>query len=77
MKLLPAQIKAARGFLSMSQAELAEAAGITPLTIVTLENSQKEPTEETWERVRTALEARGIEFTNGDTPGVRLKPKKK
>jgi hypothetical protein len=25
--------------------------------------------------IRTALEAAGVEFTNGDAPGVRLRPR--
>jgi transcriptional regulator with XRE-family HTH domain len=78
MKILPGQVKAARGFLSITQAELAERAGLSALTIVTFENEQSTPTEDTLLRIQTALEAEGIEFTNGSTPGVRLlRPPKK
>ena len=57
--------------MGISQAQLAQAAGIAPLTVLTVENEQKEPTDDTLMRIQTVLEEFGIEFTNGDTPGVR------
>ena len=76
MKLLPVHVIAARGLLGMTQADLAKAAGLAPLTIVTFENDQKTPKEDTYVRIQTALEQRGIEFMNGGSPGVRYHPAK-
>ena len=58
--------------LDWTQAQLAEKAGLSVLTIGTVENEQKQPTDDTLDRIRHALEAAGIEFLNGGIPGVRL-----
>lgn len=72
MKLQPEHVEGARGMLKMSRAELAEAAGVTEQTIWLFENNKTTPKEETLFRLQTALEQRGIIFTNGDRPGVTL-----
>ena len=66
------QITAARDLLGMKQVELAAAAGVTEATVVNLEKGHHTPRESTLDLIREALERRGIEFTNGDNPGVRL-----
>lgn len=72
-KLTGKQIVAARGLLDLKQADLAEAADVAKLTIIKLENGQVRPHLRTMEKIRAVLESRGIEFTNGDGIGVRLK----
>ena len=59
--------------LGISQAELAEAADVSWMTIQNLELGKSRPYPKTLERIAKALEARGIEFTNGDGIGVRLR----
>lgn len=61
--------------LGWSQEQLALAADVTPQTINNWENGQHIPRQSTINRVREAIEARGVEFTNGGAPGVRFKPK--
>ncbi|MGK9171553.1 helix-turn-helix transcriptional regulator [Inquilinus limosus] len=69
-------MRAARGFLGLSQAELARAAGVSVPTIKRSESDSDQALKVSGEmraRIRAALEQAGIEFTNGDVPGVRLK----
>jgi len=73
MKLLPEHCKGARGMLSISQGELAKAAGVALATIHLFEKGDSVPTEDTLLRIQTALESRGIEFLNSGNPGVRLR----
>jgi transcriptional regulator with XRE-family HTH domain len=64
-----AQLRAARAFLKLDQATLAAASGVARATISALESSAAESHESTRMTLQTALEARGIVFTNGDKPG--------
>jgi transcriptional regulator with XRE-family HTH domain len=64
-----AQITSARVFLKLKQVELGKAAGVDPATISTFETGNRPAYESTREKLQTALEARGIVFTNGDKPG--------
>ena len=75
MPFLPAQCRAARALLSWSQAELAEKASVSKQTLVDFERGARQPYPRTLADIRSALEAAGVEFTNGDAPGVRLKKK--
>jgi transcriptional regulator with XRE-family HTH domain len=70
-----AQIRAARGLLGWSQAELAAEAGLSRPTIERAET--KTVSEATIDAIRRALETAGVEFTNGDRPGVRLRKRKR
>jgi len=72
-KITGKQIIAARGLLGITQSELAEAADVTKQTILKIEGEQVRPYLSTMDKVRAVLEARGIEFTNGDGIGVRLR----
>ena len=69
------QIKAARALLEWSQERLAEASGVSIPTIKRLEAQAGDlgGRAETVAKIVTALEAAGVEFTNGDQPGVRLR----
>jgi len=67
------QLRAARAFLGLDQAALAKAVGVSINTIKTMEGCGDEPVggfASTRDRVREALKAMGIEFVNGDAPGV-------
>jgi hypothetical protein len=67
------QLRAARALLGLDQAAFAKAVGAGTNTIKTMEGRGDEPVggfASTRNRVREALEAMGIRFTNGDEPGV-------
>jgi hypothetical protein len=50
----------------------APGAGITANTVTRIENGS-DAKQSTIEAIRRALESAGVEFTNGDAPGVRLR----
>ena len=67
-----AQCRMARAALQLGVRDLAEAAQVSPTTVSKLERG--EPLyPRTVDAIRTALEVAGVEFTNGDAPGVRLR----
>jgi transcriptional regulator with XRE-family HTH domain len=68
----PGQCRAARGLLGWSQQELAQQAGVGVVTVHQLEASLSQPRRATLDVIQRAFEAAGIEFTNGNRPGVRL-----
>ena len=79
LKISIRQIKAARALLDWPQDRLADKSGVSRPTIRRLE-AQDGPLggrASTGEKIRKTLEAAGIEFTNGDAPGVRLKKKRR
>ena len=74
----PAQIRAARALIDMSQAELAEAATVSSMTVKRAEGSgQPYPAGKALQALREALESAGVQFIaeNGGGPGVRLQRK--
>ncbi len=76
--LLPAQCRAARGLLKWTQPELSKRSNVSVVTISSFENDKALPHKNTRQLLTTVFEAAGVEFTNGDTPGVRLgKPRVK
>lgn len=62
----------ARAALQLGVRDLAQLAKVSPATVVRFEASV-ELKERTVDAIRSALEAAGVEFTNGDQPGVRMK----
>ena len=70
--LTPAQCRAARGLLDWTQQELADAARIGVATVRLFEGEVAESRQATLAVLRQAFEAAGVEFTNGEQPGVRL-----
>jgi transcriptional regulator with XRE-family HTH domain len=72
MAINPAQCRAARGLLDWSQANLAEKAGVGIVTVRQFEAGAHEPRRATLDVMTRAFQAAGVEFTNGDQPGVRL-----
>ena len=74
---IAAQIRAARGLSGMSQADLAQAAGVSSMTVKRAEGSGNPyPSEKAIQAMRDALESAGVIFldSEGDQGlGVRLK----
>ena len=66
----------ARGALHITVRELAGMADVTAMTITRLENGHSGGYAETIRKIQAALEKAGVEFLDGDSPGVRLKKKK-
>jgi transcriptional regulator with XRE-family HTH domain len=62
----------ARAALGLGVRELAELAKVSPDTIARLERGEA-LRDRTVEDIKRALEAAGVEFTNGDQPGVKLR----
>jgi transcriptional regulator with XRE-family HTH domain len=67
------QFRAARGLLGWSQTQLAKAAGLSLPTVKRFETaSGARVSDDAAAAMRRAIEAAGVEFTNGTRPGVRL-----
>lgn len=77
MAISPAQCRAARGLIAMDQAVLAEAANVSRNVIIDFEKGRRVPTRNNLAAIQRVLERAGVEFTNGDAPGVRLRKSKK
>ena len=71
--LTPAQIRAARAMLDWTQGELAKRAGISKTGLNNIERGSADPKASTLTAIWRAIEDAGVEFTNGDEPGVKLK----
>jgi transcriptional regulator with XRE-family HTH domain len=68
------QCKMARAAVGMGIRDLAASANVSPDTVARLERGEM-LRERTVDAIRSALEAAGVEFTNGEQPGVRLRKK--
>ena len=66
----------ARAALEWGVRDLARHAGISANTVARFENGHHTPNPATLKVIRLAFEAAGIEFTNGEAPGMRLHPRK-
>jgi transcriptional regulator with XRE-family HTH domain len=71
MIFLPVQCRMARAALGWGLREFAAAAKVSIDTVARFERGD-ELKERTIDALQGALEAAGVEFTNGDQPGVRL-----
>ena len=72
----PAQIRAARALVGLSQTEVAVAASVSSMTVKRAEGSGNPPASaEAVASIRAALEAAGAVFLpeNGNGPGVALR----
>jgi transcriptional regulator with XRE-family HTH domain len=68
------QIRAARHLANLSQTDVAAATGLSLPTIRRAESEREvSVSTDAIAAIRAALESAGIEFTNGDRPGVRLR----
>ena len=69
--MTPVQSRMARAALQLGIRDVAKLAKVAPSTISRLEAGETlQP--RTVESIRHALEKAGVEFTNGNKPGVRL-----
>ena len=75
MQLIGKHVAAARKLLGMTQEELSAAIGIGQATIARFETGFRIRPSSV-EAIRKGLEQHGIEFTNGDSPGAKLRPEK-
>jgi transcriptional regulator with XRE-family HTH domain len=66
------QCRAARALLKWNQGELAERANIALSTVKDFETERRKPHASNLVAMEQVLTAAGVEFTNGDAPGVRL-----
>jgi transcriptional regulator with XRE-family HTH domain len=71
MIFMPLQCRMARAALGLGIRELALAAKVSIDTITRFERGDQLK-ERTIEAIQRALESAGVEFTNGEQPGVRL-----
>jgi transcriptional regulator with XRE-family HTH domain len=69
------QVRAARALIRWEQRDLAESSKVSLPSIKRLETTPGPLSAQprTVDAIRAALEAAGVEFTNGDQPGVRLR----
>jgi transcriptional regulator with XRE-family HTH domain len=68
------QLKMARAAVGWGVRDLAEHAGVTANTVTRIENGS-DAKASTLDALQRVLQAAGVEFINGDQPGVRLKAK--
>lgn len=71
----PALSRAARGLIDWSQSDLAAASGVSLSTVRDFETGKRTPISNNLAALQRALEAAGVEFTNGGEPGVKLRRK--
>ena len=71
--ITPSQIRGARAMLNLTQAELAARAGISTTGLNNIERGVSDPKASTLSAIQRVLEEAGVEFTNGNEPGVKLK----
>ena len=71
------QVRAARALIRWEQRDLAETSRVSLPSIKRLETTPGALSAQprTIEAIRSALKSAGVEFTNGDQPGVRLRKK--
>ena len=59
--------------LRMRREDLAVAAQVAHATLTDFEAGKRRPYPRTLAAIRVALEAAGVEFTNGEAPGVKIR----
>ena len=71
----PAQCRAGRALLEITQTQLAASAGLGLSTVVDFEKQRRKVSPECVESIGRALVSAGVEFIdeNGGGPGVRLR----
>jgi predicted transcriptional regulator len=75
----PAQCRAGRALLEITQTQLATSAGLGLSTVVDFEKERRQVAPESIEAIRRALSRAGVEFIdeNGGGPGVRLRQRQR
>jgi DNA-binding transcriptional regulator YiaG len=66
----PEQCRAARGWLDLSQSDLASAANVSLSTVRDFEKGRRVPIPNNLKAMEAVLEARGIAFVDGETQGI-------
>jgi hypothetical protein len=59
--------------VKLDQGRLSQRANVGRNLIIDFEKGRRKPRARSLSAIRSALEAAGVEFTNGDQPGVRLR----
>lgn len=67
------QIRMARAGVRVSVRKLAQLADVSAMTVTRLENGRSGGHGDTLRKIQLTLEKLGVEFTNGDAPGVKLR----
>jgi transcriptional regulator with XRE-family HTH domain len=77
--ILGTQVSAARGLLGWTVLDLAHRAVVSVSAVNSLEGGAGPPaiSAKKLAAIQSVLEAAGIEFLDGNAPGVRLHPKKR
>ena len=75
--LTPAQCRAARGLLDLTQSELADGARLGLSTIVDFERSRRQISDDAIGAIRRALEKFGVDFIDENGGGVGLRLRKR
>jgi hypothetical protein len=73
MTISPAQCRAARALFAMSQAELSRTAVVPAVSVMDFEMGMLMLRPADLDAIQHALERAGVEFIDGDHPGVRLR----
>jgi transcriptional regulator with XRE-family HTH domain len=73
MSLSPEQSRAARRLLNWSLIRLGGRSNLNENAISNFEEGRRILSDNDLTAIRTALEAAGVEFTNGEQPGVRMR----
>lgn len=71
--LTPAQIRAARALVDMTQADLAARAGISKTGLNNIERGVSDPKASTLAAIQRVLEEAGVRFIEEGGPGVQLR----
>ncbi len=71
-QITPEQSRGARAMLNLTREDVAIASQVGHSTLFDFETHRRRPTLRTLAAIRLALERSGIEFLDGDQPGVRL-----
>ena len=77
MPVTSAQLRMARAALNWTVRNLAEASGLHRNTITNIEVGRYAGDPKTLAILEKILTKAGVEFTNGDQPGVRLRKSRK
>jgi len=78
VEMSPAQCRAGRALLDMTQSQLAELATLGLSTVVDFEKGRRQVSQSAVETIQSALERAGVDFIeeNGGGSGVRLRKRR-
>jgi transcriptional regulator with XRE-family HTH domain len=76
MMITAEQCRQARGALGWGIRELAKRASISATTVTRFENGLSKSNKVTLLAIQRALEQGGVEFIDGDEPGIRVRTRK-